>query len=121
MKRQMTMKNPIRVLSIDGSAFFRKVLAEILGHRGDISLVGCANDAYTARDHIRAQPVDVLTLDLDLPRMTGLTFLKLLMEHKPMPVVVLSSTTPTGSQRAVEALIAGAAAVIEKPKSLAEK
>ena len=111
------MKNPIRVLSIDSSTFFHKILGEILGNRGDINLVGCANDAYDARDRLRAMAVDVLTLDLELPRMGGLTFLKLLMERKPMPVIVLSSETPTGSQKAVEALIAGAVAVIEKPKS----
>jgi two-component system chemotaxis response regulator CheB len=113
----MTMKPPIRVLSVDDSAFFRKVLADILGQHGDIDLVGCASDAYDARDRLLASPVDVLTLDLELPRMPGLTFLKLLMERKPMPVIVLSSLTPTGSQNAVEALIAGAFAVIEKPES----
>lgn len=117
----MITKNPIRVLSIDSSAFFRKVLGEILGCRGDIALVGCANDAYDARDRMRLLPVDVLTLDLDLPRMGGMTFLKLIMERKPMPVIVLSDTAPTGSQKAVEALIAGAVSVLEKPKNAAEK
>jgi len=117
----MITKNPIRVLSIDSSEFFHKLLGEILGHRGDISLVGCANDPFDARDQLRLMPVDVLTLDLELPRMCGLTFLKLLMARKPMPVIVLSSETPTGSQKAVEALIAGAIEVIEKPKKPADK
>jgi two-component system chemotaxis response regulator CheB len=113
-------KHPVRVLSVDDSAFFRKVLAEILGHDASIQLVGCASDPYDARDRLQALPVDVLTLDLELPRMSGLTFLKLIMERKPMPVIVLSSSTPTGSKKAVEALIAGAFAVIEKPENLAQ-
>lgn len=117
----MITKNPIRVLSIDSSAFFHQLLGEILRPRGDICLVGCANDPYDARDQLRSTSVDVLTLDLELPRMGGLTFLKLLMERKPMPVIVLSSETPTGSQKAVEALIAGAVDVIEKPKDPADK
>jgi two-component system chemotaxis response regulator CheB len=111
----MNPTSPIRVLSVDDSAFFRKVLSEILGHDRDINLVGCARDAYDARDQLLSLRVDVLTLDLEMPRMGGLTFLKLLMERKPMPVIVVSSLTPLGSQIAVEALIAGAYAVIEKP------
>jgi two-component system chemotaxis response regulator CheB len=117
----MTKTNPIRVLSIDDSAFFRKFLTEVLGRHADIDLVGCANDPYDARDRILSFPVDVLTLDLELPRMDGLTFLKLLMERKPMPVIVLSSTTPPGSPKAVEAFIAGAFAVIEKPTDFSGK
>ena len=113
--------NPIRVLSVDDSALFRKVLSDILGNHADISLVGCAKDAYDARDRLMAEAIDVLTLDLQMPRMDGLTFLKLLMERKPMPVIVLSSVTPTGSQNAVEALISGAFTVIEKPATLAHR
>lgn len=117
----MSASKPIRVLSVDDSAFFRKVLTDILGNRADIDLVGCANDPYEARDQLLASPVDVLTLDLEMPRMTGLAFLKLIMERKPMPVIVLSCLTPTGSQKAVEALIAGAFDVIEKPGSFSNK
>jgi two-component system chemotaxis response regulator CheB len=113
--------NAIRVLSIDDSPVFRRFLTEVLGHNRDIELVACANDAYEARDTMRSHPVDVLTLDLELPRMTGLTFLKLIMERKPMPVIVLSSQTPPGSLKAIEAFIAGAFAVIEKPASLSNK
>ena len=114
-------RTPIRVLSVDDSAFFRKVLAEILGHDRDIDLVGCASDAYAARDQLLATPVDVLTLDLEMPRMDGFTFLKLIMERKPMPVIILSNLTPPGSPKAVEALIAGAFAVLEKPGNLSNK
>jgi two-component system chemotaxis response regulator CheB len=108
----------IRVLAVDDSAVFRKVLTELLGHREDIELVGCATDAYDARDRLANLPVDVMTLDLEMPRMPGLTFLKLVMERKPMPVIVVSSHTPTGSQKAVEALFSGAFAVLGKPDDL---
>jgi len=108
----------IRVLSVDDSPFFRKVIVDLLGHHDDIDLVGCVSDPYEARDKLMAAPVDVLTLDLELPRMSGLTFLKLIMERRPMPVIVLSSGTPAGSPLAVEALEAGASAVIEKPGSI---
>jgi two-component system chemotaxis response regulator CheB len=108
----------IRVLAVDDSAFFRKVLTDILSQDEDIELVGCATDAYDARDRLANFQVDVMTLDLDMPRMPGLTFLKLIMERKPMPVIVVSAHTPTGSQRAVEALFSGAFAVLGKPENL---
>jgi two-component system chemotaxis response regulator CheB len=107
----------IRVLCVDDSAMFRRFLGEILEPLPDIEVAGFAADPYIARDRLHACDVDVLTLDLEMPRMAGLTFLRLLMEQKPMPVVVLSSTTRTGSQQAVEALYAGAAAVLGKPES----
>ena len=114
-----TMHKPVRVLCADASAFFRKFLTDILRPHHDIDLVGCVNDPYDARDQLQATPVDVLTLDLDMPRMPGLTFLKLIMDRKPMPVIILSSLTPTGSQKAIEALFAGAFAVLEKPAGTA--
>ncbi|MEI9998698.1 MAG: chemotaxis response regulator protein-glutamate methylesterase [Verrucomicrobiota bacterium] len=117
----MKPPKPIRVLAVDDSPFFRKVLTDILGPREDIELVGCAGDAYEARDRLAETPVDVLTLDLEMPRMPGLTFLKLLMERKPMPVIVLSSHAPTGSQAAVDALFSGAFAVLGKPQNLEHK
>jgi two-component system chemotaxis response regulator CheB len=120
-KKIMSPTQPIRVLSVEDSAFFRKVISDILGHRKDITLVGCAKDPYDARDLMQLAPVDVLTLDLELPRMAGLTFLKLIMERKPMPIIVLSSLTPTGSQKAVESLIAGAFDVIEKPGNISSR
>jgi two-component system chemotaxis response regulator CheB len=114
----MSRKDPIRVLSVDDSALFRKVLTEMLGHHGDINLIGCAVDPYDARDQLMSSEVDVMLLDLELPRMAGLTFLKLVMERKPMPVIVLSGFAPMGSQRAIEALIAGAFSVVEKPDKI---
>jgi two-component system, chemotaxis family, protein-glutamate methylesterase/glutaminase len=117
----MALRNPIRVLSVDDSAFFRKVLAEILGHDIGINLVGCAADPYDARDQMLSHQVDVMTLDLELPRMDGLTFLKLIMDRKPMPVIVLSGQTPLGSPKAIEALIAGAFDVMKKPENLSSE
>jgi two-component system chemotaxis response regulator CheB len=117
----MIVSHPIRVLAVDESAAFRKFLADILGKRSDIHFVGSAHDAYDARDRMRVLPVDVMTIDLDLPRMGGLSFLRLVMERKPMPVIVLSAKMPTGSRKAIEALIAGAVAVIEKPKKPADR
>ena len=117
----MILPNPIRVLSVDDSPFFRRVLTDILGRRTDIELVGCANDPYEARGQLQVTPVDVLTLDLEMPRMTGMTFLKLIMERRPLPVIILSSLTPTGSQQAVEALIAGAFDVIPKPETISAR
>jgi len=117
----MSTKSPIRVLSIDDSAFFCKVLTDIMGRDEEIDLVGCATDVYEARQQLLSTPIDVLTLDLELPRMHGLTFLKLLMDRKPMPVIVLSSLTPTGSPMAVEAITSGAFAVLQKPRDLSHK
>jgi two-component system chemotaxis response regulator CheB len=111
----------IRVLAVDDSSMFRKVLADILGQDEQIELVGCATDAYDARDRLANFEVDVMTLDLEMPRMPGLTFLKLIMERKPMPVIVVSQHTPTGSQKAVEALFSGAFSVLGKPENLDHK
>jgi two-component system chemotaxis response regulator CheB len=117
----MSNSKPIRVLSVEDSPFFCKVLTDILGQHTEIEFIGCAGDPYEARDRLLSTQVDVMTLDLELPRMAGLTFLKLIMERKPMPVIILSSLTPTGSQKAVEALITGAFAVIEKPANLSDR
>jgi two-component system chemotaxis response regulator CheB len=117
----MSPHRRIRVLAVDDSALFRKVLTDILNQDDEIELVACAVDAYEARDRLAGFPVDVMVLDLEMPRMPGLTFLKLIMERKPMPVIVVSAHTPTGSQRAVEALFSGAFAVLGKPENLEHK
>jgi two-component system chemotaxis response regulator CheB len=117
----MNSHRRIRVLAVDDSAMFRKMLTDILSQDEDIELVGCATDAYDARDRLANFAVDVMTLDLEMPRMPGLTFLKLIMERKPMPVIVVSAHTPTGSQRAVEALFSGAFSVLGKPENLEHK
>ncbi len=105
----------VRVLIVDDSAIVRKMLADTLNGEPDIEVVGVASDPFVARDLILRHEPDVLTLDIEMPRMDGLTFLHRLMEHHPMPVIVVSSVTPTGSAASIEALAAGAIDVIVKP------
>jgi len=105
----------LRVLVVDDSALVRKAISDALGQDPEIEVVGTACDPYVAREKIvRLQP-DVLTLDLEMPRMDGLTFLRILMQHHPLPVVVVSSLTQAGSQAAMDALEAGAVDVLAKP------
>ncbi|MEJ2077016.1 MAG: chemotaxis response regulator protein-glutamate methylesterase [Acidobacteriota bacterium] len=107
----------IRVLVVDDSAIVRKVLTEQLSSHPDIDVVGSAVDPYVARDKILKLMPDVLTLDIEMPRMDGLTFLEHLMRQRPMPVVVLSSLTPKNSETALRALRMGAVEVLAKPDS----
>lgn len=107
----------IKVLIVDDSALVRKVLKEELGKQSDIEVVGTAVDPYAAREKIVQLKPDVLTLDLEMPRMDGLSFLAKLMKHYPMPVVVVSSLTPKNSGNALMALQLGAVDVICKPGS----
>lgn len=107
----------IRVLVVDDSAVVRRAIADALGQDPELEVVGTACDSYMARDKILELNPDVLTLDIEMPRMDGLTFLRVLQKHRPMPVVVVSSLTPTGSQKALEALEAGAMDVVGKPNS----
>ncbi len=105
----------VRVLVVDDSALARRSIMESLAIDSGIEVVGSAVDPYFAREKILALKPDVLTLDIEMPRMDGLTFLKLLMRHRPMPVVVLSSATTEGSRKAMEALQCGAVDVMGKP------
>src|SRR5512147_1480229 len=105
----------IRVLVVDDSAVVRKVITEELSRYPDIELVGTAVDPFVARDKIVELRPDVITLDLEMPRMDGLSFLAKLMKHYPMPVVVLSSLTPQHSELALRALDLGAVEVLCKP------
>jgi len=107
----------IKVLVIDDSALVRKVLTEELNKQPDIKVVGTAMDPFVARDKIVSLKPDVLTLDLEMPRMDGLSFLEKLMKHYPMPVVVVSSLAPRNSENAFRALRMGAVDVICKPGS----
>ncbi len=107
----------IRVLVVDDSAVVRKVLTEELGRTGDIEVVGTAIDPYAAREKILQLNPDVITLDIEMPRMDGLSFLAKLMRHHPIPVVVVSSLTPENGPTALEALRLGAVEVIPKPGS----
>ena len=111
----LTINKMVRVLVVDDSAIVRKILSHELGRAPGIEIVGTAPDPYIARDKIVALSPDVLTLDVEMPRMDGITFLRKLMKHRPMPVIVLSSLTPQGGQTAMEALEAGAVEVMCKP------
>ena len=104
-----------RVLIVDDSAIVRKLLAEALAAESDLEVVGTAPDPFVARDKILTLHPDVLTLDVEMPRMDGLTFLKKLMRFHPMPVVVISSLGQTSSRIAIEALQCGAVEVLAKP------
>lgn len=106
---------PIRVLVVDDSALVRRAITEALGRDPEIEVVGSACDPYVAREKIEQLDSDVLTLDLEMPRMDGLTFLRILMKHHPLPVVVVSSLAQHGSQAAMDAVEAGAVDVLAKP------
>lgn len=105
----------IRVLVVDDSALVRRVLTEELGRFDDVEVVGSAVDPYVARDRIVQLQPDVVTLDIEMPRMDGLSFLQKLMKYHPMPVVVVSSLTPENSEMAMRALALGAVEVVPKP------
>jgi len=107
----------IRVLIVDDSAVVRKILTSDLSRYKDIEIVGSAVDPYAARDKIVKLRPDVITLDLEMPRMDGLSFLARLMKYYPMPVVVLSSLTQKNSESALKALELGAVEVLGKPGS----
>ncbi|WP_090483618.1 protein-glutamate methylesterase/protein-glutamine glutaminase [Ectothiorhodospira mobilis] len=109
------MDRPVRVLVVDDSALVRKVLKEILGTAPGIEVVGTAQDPYVARERIKALNPDVLTLDVEMPRMDGLTFLRNLMRLRPMPVVMVSSLTARGAEVTLQALELGAVDFVTKP------
>jgi two-component system chemotaxis response regulator CheB len=105
----------IRVLVVDDSAVVRQTLERELGRLNGIEVIGTAHDPYIARDKILQLKPDVLTLDVEMPRMDGITFLHRLMKHHPLPVIIVSSIAKEGSPVALEAIDAGAVDVIAKP------
>lgn len=111
----MTNPRKIRVLVVDDSAIVRRVLADVLNQQPDIEVAGTAPDAFVARDKIVALRPDVITLDVEMPRMDGLTFLEKLMKHYPLPVIVVSSLTQNSTRAALEAVTRGAVDVLAKP------
>ncbi|HSA86674.1 MAG TPA: chemotaxis response regulator protein-glutamate methylesterase [Nitrospira sp.] len=106
----------IRVLTVDDSALMRQVLAMLLAKDPRIEVVGSAPDPYIAREKIKALNPDVLTLDVEMPKMDGITFLEKLMRGHPMPVVMVSSLTEAGCETTLRALELGAVDFITKPK-----
>jgi two-component system, chemotaxis family, protein-glutamate methylesterase/glutaminase len=111
----LSLSRKIRVLIVDDSAIVRKLLGEALAAEPDIEVIGTAPDPYIARDKILALAPDVLTLDIEMPRMDGLTFLRKLMVFQPMPVIVISSLAQASCQAGMDALHAGAVEVMAKP------
>jgi two-component system, chemotaxis family, protein-glutamate methylesterase/glutaminase len=105
----------IRVLVVDDSAVVRQIFQRELSRASGLTVVGTAPDPYVARDKIVKLKPDVVTLDIEMPRMDGVTFLRKLMRHYPLPVIVVSSLTPQGGQLALEAIDAGAVDVMSKP------
>ncbi|MEE9386873.1 MAG: chemotaxis response regulator protein-glutamate methylesterase [Nannocystaceae bacterium] len=105
----------IRVLIVDDSALVRQILSDGLSKVDDIEIVGAARDPYEARDLIVQTNPDVITLDVEMPKMDGVEFLRRLMPQYPTPVVMVSSLTPKGAQIAVQALEAGAVDLVLKP------
>jgi two-component system chemotaxis response regulator CheB len=105
----------IKVLIVDDSAVVRQILQGALSADPDIQVVGTAPDPYVARDMIVEFKPDVVTLDVEMPRMDGITFLRKLMRHYPLPVIIVSSLTSAGGELALEALAAGAVEVMCKP------
>ncbi|MCA9037759.1 MAG: chemotaxis response regulator protein-glutamate methylesterase [Planctomycetaceae bacterium] len=108
--------NKVRVLIVDDSALMRQLLTEILTKDPHLEVVGTAGDPYVARDKIMTLNPDVITLDVEMPRMDGLTFLEKLMASRPLPVVMVSSLTERGCQTTLRALELGAVDFVAKPK-----
>ena len=106
----------IRVLIVDDSALVRRILSELLAADPQMEVVGTATDAYVAREKIKQLNPDVITLDVEMPKMDGLTFLRNLMRLRPMPVVMVSSLTEHGAEITLDALAVGAVDYLPKPK-----
>jgi two-component system chemotaxis response regulator CheB len=110
------IRKAIRVLIVDDSAAVRETMAEILGSDPGIEVIGTASDPFAAARRMAEEVPDVITLDVEMPRMDGITFLKKLMAQHPLPVVMCSSLTEEGSETLMQALDAGAVDVILKPR-----
>lgn len=110
------MSNKIRVLVVDDSALVRKTLTELLESDPDIEVIGSAADPYIAAEKMRVEAPDVLTLDIEMPRLDGLSFLEKIMTQHPLPVVICSSMAETSSENYQRALSLGAVDIIQKPQ-----
>ncbi len=115
--RVYAMAEKVRAMIVDDSAVVRRLLRRQLDADPGIEVVATAPDPYIARDKIVQLRPDVVTLDVEMPRMDGITFLKKIMNHFPLPVIIVSSLTPKGGALALEAMDAGAVEVIAKPGS----
>ncbi len=109
------MAGEIRVLVVDDSAVVRQVMSDILGREPGIRVIGAAPDPIFALERMRREWPDVITLDVEMPRMDGVTFLKKIMAERPTPVVICSSLAQAGAETTMQALAAGAVSIITKP------
>lgn len=109
------MASEIRVLIVDDSAVVRQVMSEILAREPGIRVIGAAPDPLFALERMKKEWPDVITLDVEMPRMDGVTFLRKLMAERPTPVVICSSLTQAGAETTMQALAAGAVSIIAKP------
>ncbi|HNE59067.1 MAG TPA: response regulator, partial [Nitrosomonas sp.] len=110
------MKKKISVLIIDDSALVRNLLSSIINSQEDMEVIGAAPDPLIAREMIRRLNPDVLTLDIEMPKMDGLEFLEKLMRLRPMPVIMISTLTEKSAEATMEALALGAVDFVSKPK-----
>ena len=110
------MSKKIRVIVVDDSALVRSLLAEIINRQSDMECIGTANDPLIAREMIRELNPDVITLDVEMPRMDGIDFLGRLMRLRPMPVVMISTLTERGAEVTMKALELGAVDFVSKPR-----
>ena len=111
----MTAQSPIKVLIVDDSAVVRQALVEVLGRAKDIQVIASAMDPIFAMDKMQKQWPDVIILDVEMPRMDGITFLRKIMAERPTPVIICSSLTERGAETTMQALGAGAFAIFTKP------
>src|ERR1700722_921066 len=110
------MHSPYKVLIVDDSSLMRQLLTQMLASDPELEVIGTAGDPFVAREKIKSLHPDVLTLDIEMPRMDGLTFLEKLMRGHPMPVVMISSLTDRGAETTLRALSLGAVDYVSKPK-----
>jgi len=110
------MSRPIRVLVVDDSAVVRQVLAGLLGAAGGVEVIAAVADPLLAIERMKLQWPDVIVLDVEMPRMDGITFLRKLMAERPTPVVICSTLTERGAKTTLEALSAGAVSIVTKPR-----
>src|ERR1700735_5642278 len=110
------MKPKIRVLVVDDSALVRQTLSEVLSADPEIEVIGTAGDPFAAAERMRDEIPDVITLDIEMPRMDGLTFLQKIMSQHPIPVIICSSLAEEGAASTLKALEYGAVDIIAKPR-----
>src|SRR5450830_1311388 len=118
IEEKMGMSKKIRVVVVDDSALVRSLLSEIINRQRDMECVGTANDPLIAREMIRELNPDVITLDVEMPRMDGIDFLGRLMRLRPMPVVMISTLTEKGAEVTLRALELGAVDFVAKPRGV---